>query len=267
METGNTFDDTKRSRRHDWSSGMGTGSRIWAGSLVVIIGVVLLARQAGADLPHWLVSWPMIPIVVGLFIGIRHSFKNPGWIFPVLVGSIFLINEFDPTLNMGHYVWPAVVIAIGLMIMFKPKKKMTEWNRPGEYHMDPNAEIKASMASNTPLSSEDYLDSVTIFGGVKKNIFSKTFRGGELVTIFGGTEINLTQADVPHPIVLDITQIFGGAKLIIPPHWKIQSEEIVSIFGSVEDKRPVLPESNYDSGKVLVLKGTNIFGGIDIKSY
>jgi hypothetical protein len=72
---------------------------------------------------------------------------------------------------------------------------------------------------------------------------------------------------VPHPIVLDITQIFGGAKLIIPPHWKIQSEEIVSIFGSVEDKRPVLPESNYDSGKVLVLKGTNIFGGIDIKSY
>ena len=103
--------------------------------------------------------------------------------------------------------------------------------------------------------------------GIKKNIFSKTFRGGDIVTIFGGTELNLTQADVPHRIVLDITQIFGGAKIIIPPHWKIHSEDVVSIFGSVEDKRPILPDVNYDPTKLLILKGTNIFGGIDIKSY
>jgi hypothetical protein len=266
METDNRIDSGSESQRPFHHAGAGPKGRVWAGLFVVAVGVVLLAHRAGADIPAWLIAWPMIPIVVGIFIGIKHSFRNPAWIILVLVGSVFMINEFDPALNMGHYIWPAIVIAIGLMIMFKPKKKLTNWGGPG-YNVDPNAEVKASLASNTPFSDEDYLDSVTIFGGVKKNIFSKTFRGGELVTIFGGTEINLTQADVPHRIVLDITQIFGGAKLIIPPHWKIQSEEIVSIFGSVEDKRPLLPEASYDSGKILVLKGTNIFGGIDIKSY
>jgi hypothetical protein len=87
------------------------------------------------------------------------------------------------------------------------------------------------------------------------------------VTIFGGTELNFGQADMNNRIVLDITQIFGGAKLIVPPHWRIHSEEIVSIFGSVEDKRPIVANPTYDENKVLILKGTNIFGGIDIKSY
>jgi hypothetical protein len=117
------------------------------------------------------------------------------------------------------------------------------------------------------MDQDDSLDSVTIFGGIKKNIFSKNFRGGEIVTIFGGTELNFTQADMPNRIELEITQIFGGAKLIVPPHWKIQSEDIVSIFGGIEDKRPPMPNTNYDQNKVLILKGTNIFGGIDIKSF
>jgi hypothetical protein len=151
-------------------------------------------------------------------------------------------------------------------MIFRPKKKDRDSNALWESSTSRNvsADSRKDFADS---NSADYIDSVTIFGGVKKNIFSKTFRGGELVTIFGGTDINLTQADVPHPIILDITQIFGGAKLIVPPHWTIKSEDIVNIFGAVEDKRPIMPENNYDPNKVLILKGTNIFGGIDIKSY
>jgi hypothetical protein len=107
-----------------------------------------------------------------------------------------------------------------------------------------------------------------VFGGVKKNIISKNFRGGETVTIFGGTEINLTQADVNGGVVLDLTQIFGGTKLIVPPHWRIQSKDMVAIFGGVDDKRPLLSNaSTEETNKVLILKGTCIFGGIDIRSY
>ena len=43
---------------------------------------------------------------------------------------------------------------------------------------------------------------------------------------------------------------------------------MVAIFGGVEDKRPQLADtSTVNPNKVLVLKGTCIFGGIDIKSY
>ncbi len=43
---------------------------------------------------------------------------------------------------------------------------------------------------------EDYIDAVTVFGGVKKNILSKNFRGGDVTTFMGGTELNLTHADI-----------------------------------------------------------------------
>jgi hypothetical protein len=265
METENTFDSRRDQRKAVRHHGSNTSARVWGGLIIIIVGVVLLARQAGADIPHWLISWPMILIAIGSYVGVKHSFRGPGWAVLMLIGSAFLLREIDPMLNFGNYIWPIAIIVIGIMMIFRPKKKYTDatpsWGNKSE------GEVSIGSVPLAGTDTEDYLDTVTIFGGVKKNIFSKTFRGGELVTIFGGTDINLTQADVPHPITLDITQIFGGAKLIVPPHWTIKSEDIVSIFGSVEDKRPIMPESNYDSTKVLILKGTNIFGGIDIKSY
>ena len=265
MDTDYNFDTNKEERRPGRHHGPTTAGRVWAGLIVIAVGLIFLARQTGIDIPHWVTTWPMALIAIGFYVGVKHSFRGPGWAIVMLIGAAFVLKEFDPTLAVGEYIWPIAIIVVGIMLIVRPKKKdgyAHEWWKD-KFERDMNT----ATAQNPAFSSEDYLDTVTIFGGVKKNIFSKTFRGGELVTIFGGTEINLTQADVPHPIVLDITQIFGGAKLIVPPHWTIKSEDIVSIFGSVEDKRPVMAESNYDAQKVLVLKGTNIFGGIDIKSY
>jgi hypothetical protein len=231
--------------------------RIFAGLIVIAVGSILLAERAGAEFPFWLISWPMLLIVLGFYLGFRHTFRGPGWIIMILVGSAFLIDRIIPDLEFREYVWPIVIIGIGLAIMVRPKRKNRDLFR-GNWN---------DRMRDQPKSTEDFLDSVTIFGGIKKNIFSKDFKGGEVVTIFGGTELNLMQADMVTPIELDITQIFGGAKLVVPPHWRIQSQDIVSIFGGVEDKRPVVAESNYDSSKILILKGTNIFGGIDIKSY
>jgi hypothetical protein len=245
--------------------------RVFGGLIVLTVGLLLLAQRSGAYLPDWLMSWPMLLIAIGMYVGFRHSFRGPGWAILVSIGVIFLTSIIDPSLNMRHYLAPVIVIIIGLAIIFRPFGKFRDgrkkkWDESDRFGSSADAAI-ATGADAIPTPGDDFLDSVTIFGGVKKNIFSKNFRGGEVVTVFGGTEINLTQADSPQRIELEITQIFGGAKLIIPPHWRIHSEDVVSIFGSVEDKRPILADSNYDNSKVLVLKGTNIFGGIDIKSY
>ena len=89
--------------------------------------------------------------------------------------------------------------------------------------------------------------------------------GGDITNIFGGTEINLTQADIQGVATIDVTTIFGGAELIVPSHWSVKSE-IVTIFGGVEDKRTVATITETPE-KALVLKGTIIFGGIEIKSF
>lgn len=253
------FDPVNESKtpKYTYESKSSISGRVFGGLIVVAVGVILLARQMGVEFPFWLISWEMLMIAIGLYIGFRHSFRGPAWIVLVLIGAFFLADDIDPTLTIKDYVWPIVIIAVGLVIIFRPQKK----------NMNIFHSTDGQTSAPLPNASDDVLDSVTIFGGLKKNIISKNFRGGEVTTIFGGTDLNLTQADMTYPIVIEITQIFGGAKLIVPPHWKIQSEEIVSIFGGVEDKRPIMPNTTYAEDKVIILKGTNIFGGIDIKSF
>ncbi|MFZ6010408.1 MAG: cell wall-active antibiotics response protein, partial [Bacteroidota bacterium] len=142
----------------------------------------------------------------------------------------------------------------GLLIMMKSFGKKN----------DEKTRIWSDRSEQTP---DDYLDSTTAFGGVKRNIISKNFKGGEITTIFGGTDLIFTQADVNGKIVLEVTQLFGGTKLIVPPHWKVETGDLVCVFGGVDDKRPAVADGTVDQNKVLVLKGTCIFGGIDIKSY
>ena len=85
------------------------------------------------------------------------------------------------------------------------------------------------------------------------------------MNVFGGTELNLTQADIQGSAVLELTTIFGGTKLIVPSNWSVKSEA-VTIFGGIEDKRQIAQVIEHPEKK-LILKGTVIFGGIDIKSF
>lgn len=229
--------------------------RIMGGLIIVAVGGVLLARQLGIALPYWLFNFEMLIIVVGLFIGAKHGFRNPGWLIPVTIGAALLINNHFYDFDVSRFIWPIVIISVGLIMILKSRKSLGFTKKWEERY---NSSITGA---------EDVIECVTIFGGVKKNIISKDFRGGEAVTVFGGTELNLTQADAKEPMVLELVQIFGGTKLIIPPHWKIRAEEMVTIFGGLNDKRPLPAQSTADDNRVIILKGVCIFGGIDIKSY
>jgi len=102
-----------------------------------------------------------------------------------------------------------------------------------------------------------------VFGGTKKKVMSKDFKGGEINCVFGGNDLDFMQADINGSAVLEVNVVFGGAKLLVPNHWKVQSD-VDCAFGAVEDKRRDATEV---SDKTLVLKGTVAFGGIEIKSY
>ena len=240
-----------------WDAYDNRSGRALGGLVVVIVGGIWLAHELGADIPYWVFTWPMFLIGVGIFVGAKHSFRGFGWLIPIAVGSIFLVNDVMG-LPLGQLFWPIVIISAGLLMIFKPRNRGRDrwkerWNR--DHYM---------RAENT---SEDFLDSVSVFGNVKKNVISKDFKGGDLVCVFGGAELNLTQADINGKIVVELTMVFGGAKLIVPANWQVQSSELVSIFGGVEDKRPIHSNTTIEPGKTLILKGTCLFGGIAINSY
>lgn len=258
METQNPKDLVKNYAR---TSDPNRSGRAIAGIIVVIVGAIFLARQLGVDFPYWVFRWEMFMIALGLFLGFRHSFKGFAWLIVMGIGFIFLLDDIYPYVHVGRFAWPVIIICVGLYMIFKPKAS-------SRHSRTWNMDVTAGVEGETQTASDDFIDSTAVFGGVKKNIISKTFRGGEATTFFGGTEINLMQADVPGKIVLDLTNVFGGTKLIVPPHWKVNSEDLVCIFGGIDDKRPIMADtSSVDPNKVLVLKGTCVFGGIDIRSY
>lgn len=111
----------------------------------------------------------------------------------------------------------------------------------------------------------DTIDLVNVFSGSKQQIYSKNLLGGEIVAVFGGCDLNFIQADFQQEIVLEITAIFGGVKLIIPPNWIVKAD-ITPIFGGMNDSRTVLNHTQENS-KVLIVKGLALFGGIDIKNF
>ena len=95
-------------------------NKLLAGLIVVGIGCLFLAREMGAYIPHWIFSWPMLLIVIGIYSGVKNQFQNSTWFILILVGSAFLVRRFLPEFNLAHYTWPVIIIIIGIFIMTKP---------------------------------------------------------------------------------------------------------------------------------------------------
>lgn len=255
--------------------------RIAAGIFLVGIGIVLLVDRLGAGLPRWVLSWPMILITIGAFLGLKHGFRGAAWLIMMVIGSIFLFDFISTDFSLRKYFWPIMIMLAGLIMILKPKKShlfggRDRW-RSNQFGNDTN---QTTTVYEQPRQSQftvqdedkkpdgfvgDYLDSAAVFGGIRKAFFTKNFKGGEAVSVFGGHEIDLSKADIQGTVQLELTQIFGGTKLIVPNNWNIKSE-IVAFLGGIEDKRHT-DAANVDPQKILLLKGTSIFGGIDIKSY
>lgn len=250
----------KWEERREYSMMHGGRGHVWTGVFLLVVGAAALVKASVTDLPDWVFSWQMFLIVLGFFIGVKHGFRGGAWFILMVVGGAFLVRDIYPELEFRRYIWPTVFIVIGILMIIRPRRR-----RLGEKKNAGLTEGSSLNKEGETYSKDDYVDSTSIFGGAKKNILSKDFKGGDIVNIFGGTELNLTQADINGKVTIELTTIFGGTKLIVPPNWSVQSEA-VTIFGGLEDKRSVqVPTENPD--KILLLRGTVIFGGIEIKSF
>jgi predicted membrane protein len=254
-----------RIERRERRAARKNNGNVLAGILLLIVGGGLLLRQMDYPLPAWLFTWPMIVITAGIFIGAINRFRDFGWLLICAVGFFFLADDIWPNFKVGDYILPAVIIMVGLALLFRPRfkthyKATFGWKNADDDYTEEAETFKA----NKKASKSDVLDVAAVFGAVKKSLFSKTFKGGEIVSVFGGVEIDLSQADFEGKVVIESVQIFGGATLIVPPTWQVRSEA-VAIFGGIEDKRKQVVQQEPE--RILVLEGFAMFGGIEIKSY
>ncbi len=236
------------------------------GVVLIAGGLLLLAYKMGAPIPGWIFSWPAILIFISLLMGIRQGFRNIGWLIMLLVGSVGLANRLFPELNFDDYMGPIIVIGIGAWFLLRPRPDFKHGGRfVKEFRKDKWEETTTDHTQHIENDSE-FLRISSVFSGFKRTIISKHFQGGDISCVFGGAEVDLSQADIQGIVVIKIEQVFGGTKLIIPPHWKMVNE-IEGVFHGVDDRRNMNNTIVVDPNKTLVLKGSVVFGGIDVRSY
>src|SRR5258708_12640448 len=125
-EDQNTFRDQDRRRNR----GLG---RIGAGLFLLLIGGVLLLDQMGFPLPDWLFNWHVPMLVAGLFIGLRHNFRGGAWLVLILIGGFFFLQDYYPRFPLQRFIWPAVLIFVGMMIIISPKGHRSHWRDSGDW--------------------------------------------------------------------------------------------------------------------------------------
>jgi len=265
------------------------------GVIILGIGLVLLFRKFGLYIPDWVLTWPMILIAVGTYTLISQQFKSFFGSVVLFIGVYFLLKrEFDLDLGLDQFIWPVGLIALGIYLILHKKqeyKVMEEARKNWEGSRKNKADAKnsenieaAEVVEDTNASKEestkapdsgfvratgtafmDRINESVIFSGVNRKLMTKNFQGGKATVIFGGLDLDLTQVDFTGVVTLDLEVGFGGVKMIIPPHWDVRTE-VSSIASGLEDKR-MFREGGVDTNKVLILKGTLLFSGLEIKSF
>lgn len=261
------------------------------GVILLGVGLILLLRKFGLYLPNWILTWPMILIVLGAFTLINQQFKSFFGSVVLFIGVYFLLKrEFDLDLGIDQFIWPVGLIALGIYLILHKKKenKAVEevWSNWESSRKSKKgiSESESSDATNSSASQGesskasdtgfvratgtafyDRIHESVFFSGVNRKLMTKNFLGGKATVIFGGLDLDLTQVDFDGVVSLDLEVGFGGVKLIVPPHWDVRTE-VSNIAAGLEDKR-MFREGGVDTNKVLILEGTLLFSGLEIKSF
>ncbi|MBS1747136.1 MAG: hypothetical protein JST21_13280 [Bacteroidetes bacterium] len=241
-------------------------NKVILGLVLIIGGLLLFADKAGLSfLPSWFFTWPVLIIGIGLAIGVQHNFRNFSWLFLTAWGLYSLINQQAPLLNLDRYTAPFILVFIGMFFLLhrKKNKRWDDFERRRNYNYPDQQGVPAPEQQQNV--DGEFIDITSVFSGSKKVVLSKNFKGGDITSFMGGSEIDLTQADIQGRAIIDATAVFGGVKIIVPSHWDIKFEN-TSAFGSIEDKRRI-QNFTTDPTKLLVIQGTAVFGGIDVSNY
>jgi len=238
-----------------------TDSRLVIGILLIVLGGLLMASTFGMvdwNLSYYIFSWKTLLILIGVVLITNKQRKVAGTILIVLGITFWIPALFDVNVRFHQVFWPMILIGVGILVISR------RGNVPMTHGWD-KEKWKHNFGGHTDYQ-DDYINDISIFGGGHKSVQSENFKGGNLTSVFGGSEISMKNANISSDgCVLDVFTVFGGTTLIIPNDWKLQIDA-VSILGGFNDKRRVA-SSEINQNKVLVIKGLVMLGGIEVKSY
>lgn len=229
-----------------------SGKRIWAGSLLLLTGIFYLLYNFNAlpfPVPPYVFSWQMGIILSGVYILYTSLLKG---LLLLATGVYFILplaGIIEPVAI--EKMWPALIILLGIIILFGSGfRKKTKTN---------------TMITTKNTLNNELFDIRAILSGDTRQISSYDFKGGSITAIMGGVELDLTNCYLsPEGCIIDLAVVMGGISLKISREWNIRSE-ITPIMSGIEDEDQHAANVHIDPAATIILRGSLVMGGIEIK--
>lgn len=191
---------------------------IW-GSILILLGAGFLLQTMNIwDFGHVLSQgWPALIFIIA---GAQYyAGKKKSALLWAIFALVLLLSTTN-VLNVSFWsvFWPLILILIGLNFML----------------------------SNSILDSgdpHDHISAIAIFGGSEKKAESKNLLSANLISIFGGTKLDLRNAKLSEKGAdAHIVALFGGSEIVVPKDMPVKID-VFALFGGSDDKRTEVVES------------------------
>jgi len=220
---------------------VGLSSQLVLGALLVLVGLLLLVDTTGVyDAGELFRYVPSLFVLLGVYALVRSGFRNvfgPGVVIVVAAVWQAVALDFLEGADVVQF-WPVLIVLFGLSLVLAQVRRRPEG------------------------VSDAHVSSFAVFGGSETRSASTAFTGADLTALFGGTELDLRDAEIAQkPAHVSAIALFGGVDVIVPREWNVQMD-VLPILGGASDDRPRREEEH--EGVDLVVSGFAAFGGVSV---
>ena len=188
--------------------------------------------------------WAVVLVLIGAVQLLNRRSSKVGPVALIVVGAGLLLDEarlidFD----LGDLIPLAIAFLGGKLI----------WE----------ALTRRQRSTDAMAEGDAVIHSFAMMAAVKRKSVAREFRGGDANAIMGGVELDLREAQIRagEEAIIDVFAWWGGVEIKVPSNWRIVGN-VLPVMGAFEDNT----HPSGEPGPTLVIRGTAIMGGIDVKN-
>ncbi len=210
--------------------------RILWGIVLIIVGLVWGLNKIGmTSINIFFSGWWTLFIIIPSFISLFDSNNDNETLslIGLLIGILFLLdaqNVIDIS-KISGLIMPAVVVLIGVSLLFNPKDKKSLTNTKN---------INVLFSSQNIIKNKDDEASTT------------------LNATFSNVTLDIKKAQIEEDTVIKITNVFGSVRINIPANVDVKLIG-TPIFGTIKNKN-----TSDKATQTILIEATSIFGKVEI---
>ena len=222
--------------------------------IIILVGILMLLDNFGiVRARDFWQFWPLVFVIGGVGKILDSRGRSSGTLLGLVlisIGTVWILSNMGILFFDSRLIAPIILIGVGALLLVRTLESRG---------------TGLPFIPHPPGPQEGTIAPWAVFGGSKRVVTSKDFRGGDLFALFGGIELDLRNADINGQAIVAATALFGGIEIRVPATWFVETRG-AGIFGGYEDKTVHPDPERSPAPPKLILDGFAIFGGVSIKN-